>query len=575
MSSYSKGSNETTAHSSKPRKRTSDGNQFSDDRGQPIGESASARELSTPSVTDNNANTLHCYKIIDFVTVFTALSTMLICAECEQNVKFEESGSHGLGFKIVVLCRCNPRVISSSPTINNDYEINRRIVFVMRLLGIGRDGINLFCGLMDICGGLSAQAYTHIMKHIYTSTRIMFNIFCKKAGEEEKKKNEKHERNLHFFDVSGEGSWKKRGYSSLFGVTTLIGYYSGKIIDLIVKSSYCKLCAEWKDKENYPEYIEWFREHEKECAANHEDSADKMEVDAVVEMFLRSEEKFQIKYKEYIGNGDSKIFKAIDEHPYGDNFYLEKSECIEHAQKRMDTRLRILRDAQKLDGKDKLTEKLIKKLCTCYGLAIRRNAYSVKKMRESIMATYYHLCSTNKNPRHEYCPRGEVSWCKWQVAQATGVSYNHPPPLHVDLQKHLLPIYGDLSESELLERCWGDYIQIPNEGFNSTVWRLAPKHQHSGAKIIQICAYIAAGLFNEGFSAILGIMQNLEIKMGQQCLNFANTYEERLRRQERRGFNATKEARQARRQLEMDQNEFFEESEGLFCGPGIAGSSCK
>lgn len=38
--------------------------------------------------------------------------------------------------------------------------------------------------------------------------------------------------------VSGDGSWKKRGYSSLFGVTTLIGNSTGKVIDLVVKSSF-------------------------------------------------------------------------------------------------------------------------------------------------------------------------------------------------------------------------------------------------------------------------------------------------------------------------------------------------
>jgi len=36
-----------------------------------------------------------------------------------------------------------------------------------------------------------------------------------------------------------------------------------------------------------------------------------MEVDAIKEMFLRSEEKFGVKYGNYIGDGDSKTYKAI------------------------------------------------------------------------------------------------------------------------------------------------------------------------------------------------------------------------------------------------------------------------
>lgn len=48
-------------------------------------------------------------------------------------------------------------------TINNAFELNRRIVFVMRLLGAAREGINLFCNMMDVCNILtksSSQFYT-------------------------------------------------------------------------------------------------------------------------------------------------------------------------------------------------------------------------------------------------------------------------------------------------------------------------------------------------------------------------------------------------------------------------------
>ena len=49
------------------------------------------------------------------------------------------------------------------------------------------------------------------------------------------------------FIMSSDGTWHKRGFSSLFGVTSLIGHFTGIIIDLLVKSSYCKACEPWKD----------------------------------------------------------------------------------------------------------------------------------------------------------------------------------------------------------------------------------------------------------------------------------------------------------------------------------------
>lgn len=72
--------------------------------------------------------------------------------------------------------------------------------------------------------------------HIYEAVKSVFDTLSKKAVEEEKTENIKNKRLPNELKVSGDGSWKKRGFSSLFGVTTLIGYYSGKVVDLVVKS---------------------------------------------------------------------------------------------------------------------------------------------------------------------------------------------------------------------------------------------------------------------------------------------------------------------------------------------------
>jgi len=61
-------------------------------------------------------------------------------------------------------------------------------------------------------------------------------------------------------------------------------------------------------------------------------------------MFSSSEEKFGVKYSNYIGDGDSKTFKEILKlNPYGDELTVIKSECIGHVEKRMGTRLRNVR----------------------------------------------------------------------------------------------------------------------------------------------------------------------------------------------------------------------------------------
>ncbi|XP_071639830.1 uncharacterized protein [Temnothorax longispinosus] len=191
--------------------------------------------------------------------------------------------------------------------------------------------------------------------------------------------------------------------------------------------------------------------------------------------------------------------------------------------------------------------------------------------RKPIMATYYHMCSTEENPQHEYCPPGDESLCKWRVAEATGKldKFEHRPAFYKNVQHHLLPIYKDLSGDDLLERCLGGYTQNCNESFNACIWRLVPKHLHS--KTIEIAAYLATAIFNEGYFPILKIMEIMGIVIGQQSKTFAESHnEKRLFSTHRHSLEITKEARTARRMEKTVLQDFFEEEEGLMYGAGIA-----
>ncbi|KZC13151.1 hypothetical protein WN55_05772, partial [Dufourea novaeangliae] len=132
----------------------------------------------------------------------------------------------------------------------------------------------------------------------------------------------------------------------------------------------------------------------------------------------------------------------------------------------------------------------------------------------------------------------------------------------VSTPMHILPIYEDLSRSDVLEMCLGGHTQNANESFNSTVGRLAPKHLHSGSKIIEIAAYIATGIFN---------FNTLNLQIGPECKFYAENQDaQRMTRQERRTKSSSKEARRARRQHQIEQQSFYMKADDLLCGPGIA-----
>ena len=78
------------------------------------------------------------------------------------------------------------------------------------------------------------------------------------------------------------------------------------------------------------------------------------------ELFRQSIRRYGVRYSTYIGDGDSSTFKNIlNLNPYGDEFQVQKRECVGHVQKRMGSQLRALKKKEKLGSRGKLTESLI------------------------------------------------------------------------------------------------------------------------------------------------------------------------------------------------------------------------
>ncbi|GFT47624.1 transposable element Tc1 transposase [Trichonephila clavipes] len=163
-----------------------------------------------------------------------------------------------------------------------------------------------------------------------------------------------------------------------------------------------------------------------------------MEVDGMLRIFNRSEKLHNLKYSNYIGDGDTKTINALSENkPYGDDYLIQKIECVGHVQKRMGTRLMKLKlvyskkelsDGKTIGGKGRLTDSLIDKLAHYYGNAIRCNSTSVKEMRKAIWAVWGHSCSTDDEPIHWFCPTNPNTWCKYNAAINNNLqNYKHKP----------------------------------------------------------------------------------------------------------------------------------------------------
>ncbi len=57
--------------------------------------------------------------------------------------------------------------------------------------------------------------------------------------------------------ISGDGTWRRRGFKSSFGVLTAISVTTGKILESEIMSKECRTSLLNKRKEGTPEFEEW------------------------------------------------------------------------------------------------------------------------------------------------------------------------------------------------------------------------------------------------------------------------------------------------------------------------------
>lgn len=111
-----------------------------------------------------------------------------------------------------------------------------------------------------------------------------------------------------------DGSWQKRGHVySLNGIESLTSADTAKVLDIHVMSKYCQ-CPNKLNKQ-----------HIDSCTANYTGTSFGMEVSGAIQLFTRSVPHNDIRYLEYLGDGDTSAFKSVcDAKLYGADIEVKK-----------------------------------------------------------------------------------------------------------------------------------------------------------------------------------------------------------------------------------------------------------
>ncbi|GFY33110.1 uncharacterized protein TNCV_2230591 [Trichonephila clavipes] len=381
----------------------------------------------------------------------------------------------------------------------------------MRCIGQGLESLKTFCAVMSLPNPVEQKSHDVINNKLSRVMKEVAEESMKMAAVEEYSSSPDN-----LLTVSGDGTWKTRGHSSLIGVCTVIGAETGKVLDREVLSSFCKGCDSYKGVKFGIKYNKNGKERIRfHVEKNYSGSAGKMEVDGMLRIFNRSEKLHNLKYSNYIGDGDTKTINALSENkPYGDDYLIQKIECVGHVQKRM----------------GRLTDSLIDKLAHYYGNAIRCNSTSVKEMRKAIWAVWGHSCSTDDEPIHWFCPTNPNTWCKYNAAINNNLqNYKHKPSVAKAVQDVIKPVFADLSHPALLKKCLGGKTQNPNESLNSLIWKFCPKTIGSRLQIAEIAANLETSVFNDGNQILITILEKFGLKINRNvCVPLAERDNRRI-----------------------------------------------
>ena len=486
---------------------------------------------------DSDANPIG-YRIIDMEFLTMAISHTR-CEQCKSGkLSLTEDETQRAGLMSSLYIQCNDckhmiHVPTSKKRVPRgmSYEINRRSVYAAASLGLGHKGLSQFCAFMNMPPPIHHDSYQMHLKQISQASvdlaaeNMKSAVKCvktklKDGGDVSDDENDCDDETCVDIGVSCDGSWHRRGFSSLVGTTAVISLETGQVLDYEILNKICYECRHWKNiPESDPKRDNWSQKHVQICPMNYSGSAPGMEAVGACRIWQRSEEKNKLRYTTFLGDGDSKSFSSVSQ---VSSYPVSKIDCVGHVQKRLGTRLRNLvkkekfADGSRLGGKGKLTKARIDSMQNYFGQAIRLHSHDLDGMQTAVKAILYHsVDNENREEQHQYCPKGKDSWCKFQKDKVNGTNtYKSDNCLSANFLSKLKPTFDDLSSTDLLSRCLDGYTQNTNESLHGMIWSRCPKTKSFGMQQVQFAVSSAVCEFNSGAKFHTSLLELMDVPPG-------------------------------------------------------------
>ena len=149
-------------------------------------------------------------------------------------------------------------------------------------------------------------------------------------------------------------------------------------------------------------------------------------------------------------------------------------------------------------------------------------------------------------------------------------------PLLKNVLDAIKPIYNDFSKYSLLETRVGEFMYISKiiMSLNHLIWKINPKIMSSGAITVELAAYIAAALFNEGSHSLLFFLKSIGVNLDHNAHTYAEkTDAARILLADKRAAERTRDGRLLCRQQQIAFLESVTSAEKLLYVSGVDDST--
>ena len=113
----------------------------------------------------------------------------------------------------------------------------------MRIIGKGRAGLESFCGVMDMLPPVTAHAYSSHLSVLAEASVQAATDNMRATSEYLHSLLGASPEEVVDVVVTCDGTWSKRGFIAPYGIVVVIAWETGHVLDYVVKSKRCVVCA--------------------------------------------------------------------------------------------------------------------------------------------------------------------------------------------------------------------------------------------------------------------------------------------------------------------------------------------